>query len=51
MPFRIERYEKDKKPIVDEVENFWEVELSLSDLLGDLEYEAITGFTISRIEG
>ncbi len=50
MPYRITRYEKNKETTVDEVENFWEVEVSLSDLLGDLEYEAITGFTISRIQ-
>ena len=51
MPFKITLYEKDKEPTVDEVEEFWEVETRLSDLLADLEYEAITGFTISRIKG
>ena len=51
MPFRITLYEKDKDPTVDEVENFWEVEVRLNDLLADLQYEAITGFTISRFKG
>jgi hypothetical protein len=47
--FRITLYAEGKVLAVEERDEFFEMELRLSDLLAGLEFETITGFTVNRI--
>lgn len=49
--FRLTTYENGKKEVIAEEINFSSIESWVEDVMGDLESEVITGFTVSKITG